>query len=633
MSSSPPSGDLPPDSRRPPGQGDRLDPLRRLASGSTALLSPWRDLDLKRTGRVLWHSVLVGAMAGGFAVLFFYALEWTSWLALDHIARLGLPRAGGEMGLTPPVAADASHRWWVLLVPAVGGLGAGLVVHYLAPTVGGPGGDAYIGAFHFHHGRMSKRVPFAKALASLLTLGSGGAAGREGPTLHVSAGMSALLSRFLNLGERERRILLAAGAAAGTGAMFRTPLGGALFAVEVLYRDDFETDAIIPCIVASVTGYSIVTIAFGHAVLFTLPDSYTFVPLALPLYAIMALGLSLFGVIYVKLRHGMQDHFFQPLALPPWLKPAFGGLLLGIFAFFFPKVLGAGYGLVQGLLDGASWITSAGSGYLLLFGLAFGKILAVTLTVSSGGSAGDIGPGLVVGGLIGGAFGLLFQELAPSLVPQPGAFALVGMAAFVGGIAHVPISSLIMVSELAGSYSLLPPLMLAEAVTFIALRQVAIYRQQVPGRMHSPAHSHELTVDILESMKVEDVYHPDLKLDRVNPHTPGEEVLKLLKGAELPAILVMRSDGHVAGIVSLETVQVLLAEEALDGVVAADMLTPAAELTISDDLHTALNAFLEADAIVLPVVDPETDAVIGVLTHADVDRAYESAVTARLEVD
>ncbi|MDH5491274.1 MAG: chloride channel protein [Myxococcales bacterium] len=605
--------------------------LRELAGGAGLLAAPWRDLDLRRMWRILLHAVLIGAMAGGFAVLFFYALEWTSWFTLDHLARLGLPRAGGEMGLTPPVEPDASRRWIVLWLPALGGLGCGLLVHFLAPTAGGPGGDAYIDAFHNRRGRMGKRVPFAKALASLLTIGTGGAAGREGPTLQVSAGMSSLFSRLLDLDERERRILLAAGAAAGTGAMFRTPLGGALFAIEILYRDDFEADAIIPCIVASVTGYSIVTMVFGPGSLFILPESYTFVPQALPLYALMAVGISFFGAVYVKLRHGFRDHVLAALTTPAWIRPALGGLLLGILAFFIPRVLGTGYGLVQEALDHADWIVGSGSGYAMLFGIALAKMLAVSLTVSSGGSGGDIGPGFVIGGLVGAAFGLLFHDLAPNLAPQPAAFALVGMGAFVGGIAHAPISSLIMVCELAGSYDLLAPLMLAEAVAFVVLRRVAIYDTQVPGRVHSPAHRHELTVDILRAVRVRDVYHPELKLERVAPSTSAREVLARLGRTDLPAVMVVTGQGAVAGIVSIETAQVLLAEEALDGVVAADMLMPTAELSLTDDLHTALHAFLEVDAVVLPILDADTGEIVGVLTHADVDRAYEAAVAERFE--
>jgi CIC family chloride channel protein len=578
--------------------------------------------------RVLFHSLLVGAMAGGVACVFLYALEAAQWLLLGKLAHLHVPRPGAEVHLMPEVS-DAPTRWWVVaIVPALGGLMCGLLTHRFAPEAAGAGGDRYIEAFHQRRGRVRPRVPLVAALGALFTIGSGGSAGREGPTVQVSAGLGSMLAGWLRLGERERRLLLVAGAAAGTGAMFRTPLGGALFAIEVLYREDFESDAIIPCVLASVTGYSIVTVVFGPGHVFTTDPHYAFVPAALPLFVVMGLGLSLFGVVFAKVRHGLQDRFFEPLGLPPWLKPCLGGLMLGLSALVIPQVLGPGYGWVQGVIDGADWIPEGNAGYLLLFAVAAAKMIAVGLTIGSGATGGEMGPSMVIGGLVGGGFGLLFHSLWPELVPQPSAFALVGMGAFFGGVANVPVSSLIMVCEMASSYDLLAPLMLSEAVTFVVLRRTSVYRSQLRGRVESPAHRDELTVDILESLLVRDVFAADTRLERVGLSTPLGRIMQVMSQTALPAVLVEDDERRVVGIVSIETIQAALGQEGLEEVaVAADLLAPARELATDDHLHTALHAFLASGASVLPVVEHDGDSkeIVGVLTHADVDRAYDRA--------
>jgi len=226
---------------------------RGLVRGQRALLDTWRTLDMKRLWRVLLHSVLVGLLAGVVACLFFVALEWAQHLLLGELVRVDHPAPGGDLDVTPAPSGGEPRPWLLVAVPTLGGLACGLLVHYLAPEARGPGGDAFINSFHTKGGHVRKRIPFLKGLASLLTIGTGGSAGREGPTMQMSAGLGSVLSQTLRLGARERRLLIVAGAAAGTGAMFRTPLGAALYAVEVLYQDDFESDAIVPSVIASVT--------------------------------------------------------------------------------------------------------------------------------------------------------------------------------------------------------------------------------------------------------------------------------------------------------------------------------------------------------------------------------------------
>lgn len=604
-----------------------------LLGSQTALLATWRTLDLRRLWQVLLHSLLVGALAGVLACLFFLALEWTKYLFLERLAGVAIPPPGGEIDVTPHDGPAAPIPWLVVAIPAAGGLLVGLIVHHLVPEAKGPGGDAFIDAFHNRGGVVRKRVPALKTLASLLTLSTGGSAGREGPTMQASAGVGSIVAQALRVGPRERRILMVAGAAAGMSAIFRTPLGAALYAVEVLYRDDFETDAIIPAVLASVTGYSIFTTVFGVGHLFTTADYYPFIPEALPLYGLAALGLSLFGATFVRMRHLSEDRFFEPLRLPGWLKPALGGALLGMLALAVPRALGTGYGWLQGAIEVHEWVPVSWQGVGMLLGLAVAKMIATSLTIGSGGSGGEFGPSLVIGGLCGGGFGLLFHLLAPEVVPDPGSFALVGMGALFGGIAHVPVSSLIMVCEMTGSYDLLVPLMLTEGITFVLLRRVAIYRRQVRSRLDSAAHRDEVTVDILESLRVDDVFERGAELSEVRARDSLRDVLRVLSGSSWPAVLVRDAEGRLVGEISLDAVQGAILEEGLDGVlVAADLVGKLPRLSPGDDLHTALHHFLMSGAAVLPVVDPDVPdrPIVGVLTQAHVTKAYDEAIERRL---
>jgi len=269
----------------------------------------------------------------------------------------------------------------------------------------------------------------------------------------------------------------------------------------VLYRDDFESDALIPAVLASVVAYSVVISIFGESTLFAQPSRFPFVPAHLWLYGLMAIIVALLANLFVRTLRTVQGISVR-LPIPEWSKPALGGLALGVFAVPLIVVvgwqigipgqglglLGGGYGAVQIAISGASFLPEGWSAVALLGGLCLAKLFASSLTIGSGGSAGDFAPSLVIGGLFGGAFGRGVQLLSADPRINPAAFALIAMGTFYGGLAHAPLSSLIIVCELAGSYDLLVPLMLAEGIAFIVLRKQSLYHAQLPSRRHSPAH-------------------------------------------------------------------------------------------------------------------------------------------------
>ncbi len=591
-------------------------------------------IDLRILGRTLLHAALVGAAAGAVGAAFFAGLEYVQSFILEDLAGYRILRAHGE---TFVQGGGAPFRPWLLAVlPAVGATLGGLLTARFAVEAQGGGGDAMIHAFHRQGGMIRRRVAWVKALASIATLGTGGSGGREGPTMQIGGALGSMVARTLGVAVRERRILLVAGVAAGIAAVFRTPLGAALLAVEIMYRDDFESDALIPAVLASVTSYAVVISVFGESTLFAHAPRYPFVPSHLPLYGLLALLLSFVAAIFLQTLRSVQAVTLK-LKLPLWLKPGLGGLALGVLAapaiYFMGNyigspgqglgILGGGYGAAQMSITGSSWLSPSWAGVYLLLALCAGKIVASSLTIGSGGSAGDFAPSLVIGGLFGGAFGRVVQLVLHDPRIDPGAFALVGMGTFYGGIAHVPLSSAIMVCELAGSYDLLVPLMLAEGIAFVALRKRSLYRAQVPTMKDSPAHRDTLILDVLRSVRVIDVVVQGRPFLSFEPRTPAADMVRLARDATWQDVFpVLDGEGKLKGVVTSDTLRIMATDqEGLPFTIAADVMQPPVTVGAGDDLRAASQALLAGAARELPVVDGN-GKIVGFLDESDVAKAY-----------
>jgi CIC family chloride channel protein len=593
-------------------------------------------LDLRIVGRMLLHAALVGMAAGFAGALFFGGLEYVQRFLLEELAGYTALRAHGETF----AASRGPHvfRPWVLVVlPALGGLACGLLTR-LAPEARGGGGDAVIQAFHHQGGIIRRRVIWIKALASLCTLGTGGAGGREGPTMQIGGALGSLVARVLKVSARERRILLVAGVAAGISAVFRTPLGAALLAVEILYRDGFESDALVPSILASVTAYSVVISVFGESTLLAHAPRFVFVPWHLPFYGLLALLVAALAAAFVAvLRRSRQ--LFVGLPVPAWARPALGGLALGVLCtpvimLVGSKVgtngqglgiLGGGYGAVQMAISGATWLPHGWAAVQLLLLLSIAKLVAASITIGSEGSAGDFAPSLAIGGLFGGAFGRVVQILIDDPRIDPGAFALVGMGVFYGGIAHVPLSALVLVCELAGNYDLLVPLMLAQGIAFVALRKSALYTSQVPTQRDSPVHRDALLIDVLRAIRVQELMTHGRPFVSFELKTPAVEMLRHVGEATWQDVFPVIADGKMVGLISTNATRVLATERnEMPWALAADIMQPPLSVHPEDDLRTATERLVANGLREIPVIDA-SDAVIGFLDEREIARIYLNA--------
>ncbi len=624
MASSPPPSSDPPPSRT--SRASAVPPYRRLGMLAT-LLTDSGPLDLRLLGRMLLHAAAVGAAAGLIAAAFFGLLELGEDYFLNCLAGYTPLRAAGE--LAERSNTDQSFRPWLLIfLPAIGALLATALARRFAPECEGAGENAVIQAFHRKKSLMLPRVIWVKPIATLLTLASGGAGGREGPTAQIGAAIGSTVAGYLRLSERERRVLLVAGAAAGTSAIFRTPLGAALLAVEVLYRDDFESEGLVPAVLASVMGYSVFIYFYGEATLFQTAAQYPFVPSHLPYYALMALMLAVVGASYVRVMRLVER---LSAKLPAWCRSAVGGLGVGLMATVIVMatvpgmglgILGGGYGAAQVAIIGSSWLPDGYSGVQLLLLLGVAKLLASSLTIGTGGCAGVFGPSLAIGALFGGAFGRFIQVAFDNPSIEPGAFALVGMGAFFGGLGHAPLGALVMVCEMAGSYDLLVPLMLAEAISFVALRRRTLYPAQVPTKHESPAHPGR-KLKVLKKIKVTDVVVRDREYESFTPDTRVPDIMKAVADTSWQDVFpVLDQRGKMVGMVTPELLRLLAADRDLeDWAVAADTMQPPVTIALDDNLRHVSQTMVAHNLRELPVID-EQSRIVGFLDESEIAQTY-----------
>jgi len=586
--------------------------------------------------RLLFLCVLVGVVSGVGALAFDYALKF-----LEHNI------------LEEWVFQTGSNSYWpMIVVPAFGGMLAGGLALWLAPEATGHGTDSVIRAFHKQKGEIRARIPIVKGICSALTIGTGGSAGKEGPIAQIGAGFGSTLATLLRLSVQDRRILMLAGVAGGIGAIFKAPLGGALFAAEVLYREpDFEHDAVIPGVISSVTAYSVLTAVEGHARIleFRTPSGQLLPPITFPSeggssaaelfhYAILSLLCAVVAYLLVKSLH-FVEHLFQRFKLPKIAKPALGGAMLGMFALGLSFMV-ARIAMPDGVVLGTSnpqHIMAGGHSYLqtvinsamdsktvdphvsfMLAGflavVVFAKTIATVLTIGSGGSGGMLFPALFLGGITGAAYSKLLRALNESgwlyswfaLTPNARAgMILVGMGGVFAACTKTPIASLVMVSEITGSYGLAVPLMMTCASAYLLSRSFTLNEEQVPGISDSPAHRGDFLVNVLAGIKVAEAI-----IDRPEPEvftadTPFNIVLERIKGSTATVFPIVDDRHCLIGMFSLSDIRQIMNEQLVGTLVVAGDLgrTDVVGVQPETSLDEVLRIFTQTNMDEIPIVE------------------------------
>jgi len=566
--------------------------------------------------------VVIGVTAGLGAVVFYEALRATTHLFLGVIAGYTVPTPAGEGGRA--ASAHFARPWAIPLVACLGALAGAVLVFEIAPEAEGHGTDAAISAVHHNPRGIRLRTVAVKIVASALTIGSGGSGGREGPTGQISAGFGSFLARLLDLSPADARIAVASGIGSGIGSIFGAPLGGAVLATEIMYRDDFEVEALLPSFIASIIGYVVFGSIEGFSPLFGNVESYRLTDARQLLwFGLIGILGGLIGLLYAKGFYGIAD-LFARLPIPRWVRPALGGLIVGCIALAIPEVLGTGYGWIQEglgqqLLHIPLWI-------VLL--LPFARIVTTGLSIGSGGSGGIFGPGMVIGAFTGGAVWRLFEPIVPSLGHDPAPYVIVGMMACFGSISRAPLAVMLMVAEMTGTLSLIVPAMVAVGLATLIVRRNddTIYRSQLRSRSDSPAHRILTGLPLLGAARASQA----MAVPRcvVPSSADVATALSLLETSGVEGAPFVGAEGRYVGVVTLEALR--RASEQPDQPVLAS-LVDTSFLPIHQDVHLdiVLDTLTSTPQTWVAVVDDER-RVIGTIATSDLIGSYRRSLQASL---
>lgn len=583
---------------------------------------PWikRIPDLEEGATFLrkWGIVglLIGVGTGLGALCLIWLIELFNRYLLGGIVGYNLPLPGGEGGHAG-YAFHMSRPWLLPAVTAGAGLIGGFITWKLAPETAGIGTNAAIRAFHANE-RLKPKTSLLKLLTSALTIGGGLTSGREGPIAQIGAAVGSSIADVLKLTARERNIALAAGLGAGIAAIFKAPLAGAIIGAEIFYTEDFEVEALVPGLVASVIGYSIVGSVTGFQPVFSPPPEileFTH-PLSLVFFALLGVGCGLLARVLIGVYTRIESFFKR---FPLWLAAAVGGLCTGLIGLAVPSVLGTGYGWAQFAIAQQTDLLPP----LMLLVAAFAEIISSSLTLGSGNSGGIFGPSVVTGGMFGGALGYAGHYLFPSVIEHPGNFAIVGMVAFFAAAAKAPISTIIMISEMTGGYGLLAPAMFAVVTAFIFSGKKTIFPAQVPSRLDSPFHADEFEPIVLRRVKAADVMiHLPVC---INAGASVAEAMVLMGDYGLASLPVVNQNQLSGRITLLASHRV--PEGKRPNTPVKEVMSPQYNVAHPDeDLFTILKRFAANDVGNLPVVTRQKpECPVGLVTRSALWQAIETA--------
>ncbi len=434
---------------------------------------------MQRNLILLVDTFIIGIVGAVCSELFILLLDVISKFSLGYIAGYIPP---DTLELLKPYITHAYNPMYLIGVIVVGGLVSGFLVYTFAPEAEGHGTDTVVRAFHRTGGYLRPIVTPIKLLASAITIGTGGSAGREGPTALFSSGIGSMYASIRKVTTEKRELFVLLGMASGLSAVFKAPMGTAIFSIEVLYSDtEFETQELMFVLFGPLIAYTITGYLFGWQPIFTIPKNLevthiiTFVEIIL-LGVASGLVSSFLPTVFYRTRD-----LFRKLPIKPHFKPALGALFVGLMAIYFPQVLGGGYGWIQEAISGSMMAK-------LLIILLFAKIFAFSFTVGSGGSGGVFAPTLFIGSMLGGAFASYFHQ--PSAI-----FVVIAMAAVFGAAARTPLAAIVIVIEMAGGYSLLVPTILAVFFSHMThmllseklnLKYTSLYEAQLINKNYSP---------------------------------------------------------------------------------------------------------------------------------------------------
>jgi CIC family chloride channel protein len=572
----------------------------------------FEQYQVSESGIIMVTALVVGVGAGLGAVVFRGLIAAVQSLAYDRFGDLLAPIA----------------PFHLLIIPALGGAIFGPLIYFYAREAKGHGVPEVMEAVAMRGGRIRPRVAAVKAFASSICIGTGGSVGREGPIAQIGSALGSTIGQALKLSDERVRNLVACGAAGGIAATFNAPIAGAIFALEVIlgqYHAVYFGAVVISAVVADVVAH----IFQSDVRAFAVPEYALVSPWELPLYVLLGLLAAVGAVAFTRFLYLSED-YWDKLHFPEYFKPVLGGLLLGVVGILsfktdgYPRVFGVGYDTISAVLFGRLAIQAT-------LVLLFFKLLATTLTLGSGGSGGIFAPSLFMGAMLGATFGEVAHHFFPTVTAPPGAYALVGMAAFFSGAAHAPMTAILILFEMTGDYLIILPLMLATVMSTLVSRAISresIYTLKLTRRGIHLQQGHD--IDVMQGVSVGEAMttNPDVVPLSMSLEDLADEFAR----THHHGFPVVDGAGELAGVVSIQDLEKAVAAGPIGGKTVADIASTE-DLLLAyphEPMWVALRRLGTRDVSRLPVVEQQgSRQLVGMLRRQDIIYAYNHAIIKR----
>ncbi len=558
--------------------------------------------------RMVFTASCIGVMAGLANICFRTVLEF-----VHHTI------------FVPGYALASQGGWYILLLPLVPISGMLLLIPLAILFPGeiyGYGFTKFLRKVNIRGGSMKFRKNILKIISCSLTIGTGNSAGVEGPIAQVGGALGSLVGKIFRISAERMKVYTAAGCAGGVAAMFNAPIAGVFFAAEIVLLGTYEIASFSVLVISSAMATVISRSYYGENPAFPIPEFHLVNPLAeIPLYLILGLLMGVIAVLHIYVFYEVRDRF-AAMKVNEHIKPVIGAFIVGVLAIFFPQIMGDGYHYIKEVLAGDSvlWVMAL---------LVFLKIFATAITLGAGGSGGVFAPALFIGAVIGGAYGSVVHHLFPTVTASSGAYAAVGLGAFLAATTHAPLTAIFLLFEMTGDYLIIIPIMLASIIgTVVAARLNEDSIDTVDfTREGIDIHEGRETA-VMKSIKVGRIITEDV--DLISENANADQLLQIFSMAKDSFYFPVIDDtGKMTGIVSLQDVKTVLHDEDLrrHATVGSVCARNIVFLTPDDNLYTAMTLFDRRGFDEIPVVEsPEAKWVVGMLKRRDVIAAYNHEV-------
>jgi len=575
----------------------------------------FQSFPLSQDTYLLLLGSIIGILCGYGAVLYKSSIMEVKHFLFD------VP--GSFWGLTTLI--NGPKTWYTILIlisiPAFGGLIVGLMAKYFKGAKKGEGIPKVIDAVASRGGVIEGQTGFLKTIGAVVSIGTGGAGGNEGPIVMMGSSIASSMGRYLSSSPDRLKILVGCGAAAGLAAAYNAPLGGALFSMEIILRT-FNAKSFSPIIISSVFATVVSRSYLGNEPAFKTSSFHLITNYEFIFYVILGVLSALTAVYFVKIFMRIEEEFENRHKIPEWIKPAIGGLMVGIIALYLPGIFSFSEAAVDNSIFNAT-------PFLILLLLLLFKPIATGLTIGSGGNGGTFSPSIFTGAMLGGAFGQIVNYLFPAISAPPGAYALVGMAAVVAGTTHASLTALIMVFEMTNNYKIILPLMLTIIISTTlskAILKGSLYTLKF-DREGKGIDIYGRKTSVLKNISVASLIE-DTK-DVVTEEFPFQKLMEAVKNSRFNYLLVKNSSNMLIGRISFQDIRDSILDEEtrniLHFLVAGDLMVRNLPTITSDkNSEEALKVLEKIDIEFLPVLDKDSNKFLGIVSREKILRKYQN---------